>query len=556
MQMINARKGTAPRLARMFRGCTCALALLTGLGAAQSIAQEAGPQLNWGVEMEIGSLDPVYQTNNWEYMTVANVYDSLVWPDREQGVKPWVAESWTISDDARTYTFKIKTGVPFHDGTEITAEDVAFSFKRMMDLAGPAASNFRSLTSQGVSVVDDNTVAVTLTEPDSAFLKALLTFKIVNKDLVMANLGTGTYGEFGDYGVEYLRTHDAGSGPYQATDIRLSDYVQLERFADYPFTTWTEQTPASVRISTVPEMATIATMLRAGEIDVASWSLPITMQNQIAQDTRFVMQKDLLPTAWFVIMNNSKPPLDDLAVRKAVAMAYDSNTVTQYILGGGGPLAGPVPASMLGACDGIPTYQFDIEAAKAELAKSKYSAEELASFSMDIAAVAGSERFKNIALLLSTNLAKIGLKAEVQSVRWTDIGQAQTTPETAYDFVVFYDGAKVPDPNVFLTYYTPKGFGDAFPPGGMYYENPEVTKLIETGIQSTDVAVQQSSYCDAVKLIAADSPAIFSHTDERQVSRWAYVNGFGDNEGALFFDLRFENWTLDTESPDYKANHQ
>lgn len=556
MQMLTTRKSAAPRLARMFRGYTCALALLTAMGAAQSIAQEAGPQLNWGVEMEIGSLDPVYQTNNWEYMTVANVYDSLVWPDREQGVKPWVAESWTISEDARTYTFKIKTGVPFHDGSEMTAEDVAFSFKRMMDLAGPAASNFRSLTSEGVSVVDENTVSVTLTEPDSAFLKALLTFKIVNKDLIMANLATGTYGEFGDYGVEYLRTHDAGSGPYQVTDIRLSDYVQLAQFADYPFTTWSEQTPASVRISTVPEMATIATMLRAGEIDVASWSLPITVQNQIAQDPRFVMQKDLLPTAWFVIMNNSKPPLDDPAVRKAVAMAYDSNTVTQHILGGGGPLAGPVPASMLGACDGIPAYQFDIQAAKAELGNSKYSAEELAAFTMGIAAVAGSERFKNIALLLSTNLAKIGLKAEVQSVRWTDIGQAQTTPDTAYDFVVFYDGAKVPDPNVFLTYYTPKGFGDAFPPGGMYYENPEVTKLIETGIQSTDVAVQQSSYCDAVKLIAADSPSVFSHTDERQVSRWAYVNGFGDNEGALFFDLRFENWTLDTESPDFQANHQ
>lgn len=556
MQMLTNRPGAAARLARMFRGCTCALALLTVLGGAQSIAQEAGPKLNWGVEMEIGSLDPVYQTNNWEYMTVANVYDSLVWPDREQGVKPWVAESWTISEDARTYTFRIKPGVPFHDLTEVTAEDVAFSFKRMMDLAGPAASNFRSLTADGVSVVDDRTVAVTLTEPDSAFLKALLTFKIVNKDLIMANLGKGSYGDFGDYGVEYLRTHDAGSGPYRATDIRLSDYVQLERFVEYPFTTWTEQTPASVRISTVPEMATIATMLRAGEIDVASWSLPITVQNQIAQDQRFIMQRDLLPTAWFVIMNNSKPPLDDPAVRRAVAMAYDSNTVTQHILGGGGPLAGPVPASMLGTCEGIPAYQFDIEAAKAELAKSKYSAEELAGFSMDIAAVAGSERFKNIALLLSTNLNKIGLKAEVQSVRWTDIGQAQTTPETAYDFVVFYDGAKVPDPNVFLTYYTPKGFGDAFPPGGMYYENPEVTKLIETGIQSTDVAVQQNSYCAAVKLIAADSPSVFSHTDERQVSRWAYVNGFGDNEGALFFDLRFENWTMDTASPDYQANHQ
>ncbi|UXT85229.1 ABC transporter substrate-binding protein [Agrobacterium tumefaciens] len=502
--------------------------------------------------MDIPGLDPVYQGNNWEYASAINLYDSLVWPDAEKGVKPWVAESWQVSDDAKTYTFKIRKGLQFHDGSELTAEDVAFSMTRMLTLNGPAAANFRTLKADGVKLVDAGTVSFTLAVPDSAFVKALLTFKIVNKKLVLANLADGTYGEFKDYGKAFLQHNDAGSGPYKVSVHKPGELLRMVRFDAYSLTPWNSDAPATVEFQITPEMATVGTKLRAKEIDIGDWSLPVSVQRQIASDGRFRSQEDAQSTAWFVVMNNAKPPLDDVNVRRAVASAYDSGTVVKHILGGGGPLAGPVPGAMLPGCEGIPTYPFSLEKAKEYLAKSKYSAADLAKFKLEVAAVAGSERFNNIALSLATNLKKIGLPTDVKAVRWADIGQAQTKPETAYNFVVFYDGAKVPDPNVFLTYYTKKGWGDAFPPGGIYYDNPGVTKLVEEGIHSTDTAVQQKVYCEAVKQIAADSPSIFSHTDVRQTTYWNYVKAYGDGGGALFYDLRFENWRIDPNSPDLK----
>lgn len=538
------------RLLGVASGLTLACAL-HGFGAVAHAEEVA---LRWGVSMDIASLDPVYSTNNWEYVTTANIYDALVWPDRERGVRPLIAESWEISEDALEYSFTIRDDVKFHDGTPVTAEDVVFSWTRMMTMNGPAAAYFRALKPQSISLVDDKTVKFTLENKDSSFIKKLLTFKIVNKDLVLANLKDGPHGEFKDYGAEYARANSVGSGPYTVDDYRPGELVRMTRFADYSLVPASETAPDVVEFQITPEMATIAAKLRAGEIEVADWSVPLTAQRQIQADGRFKLQEDSQPTAWYIIMNNAKPPLDDVNVRKAVAHAYDTNTVTQHILGAGGPLAGPVPASLLGNCEGITTYEFDLDKAKDYLAKSKYSADELSKLTLDVGALAGSERFNNISLLLATNLKKIGLNPQLTTVRWADLGQAQTKPETAFHFTVFYDGARVPDPTVFLTYYTKEGWGDAYPPGGIYYENPEVTRLYETGVASTDPEVQRQSYCDAVKLIAEDSPSVFSHTDVRFTSHWNYVNGFPDGEGALFYELRFDRWGVDTSSPDYQAN--
>lgn len=218
------------------RSLVSALTMTCALCAPIGTAQAANATLRWGVVMDIPGLDPVYQGNNWEYASAINLYDSLVWPDAEKGVKPWVAESWQVSDDAKTYTFKIRKGLQFHDGSELTAEDVAFSMTRMLTLNGPAAANFRTLKADGVKLVDAGTVSFTLAVPDSAFVKALLTFKIVNKKLVLANLADGTYGEFKDYGKAFLQHNDAGSGPYKVSVHKPGELLRMVRFDAYSLT--------------------------------------------------------------------------------------------------------------------------------------------------------------------------------------------------------------------------------------------------------------------------------------------------------------------------------
>ncbi|MGI6854778.1 ABC transporter substrate-binding protein [Mesorhizobium sp. 1B3] len=531
---------------------TCALSVL----GAMPLAEAADIKLRLGVGMEVSTLDPVYQTNNWELASGYNLYDSLVWPDAEKGVVPWVAESWQVSEDGKTYAFKIREGLKFHDGSPLTAEDVAFSMQRMLALNGPAASNFRGLNKDNVEAPDASTVVFRLDKPSSSFLKALVTFKIVNKKVILANLGDGPHGDMKDYGAEYLRSGDAGSGPYMLESYSQGELVRLKKFEGYTLTPWDQKAPAIVEFQITPEMATIGTKLRAGEIDVGDWSLPIPVQRQISSDQRFKMRQDAMQTAWYLIMNNSAAPLDDVWVRRAVASAHDEATLIKHITGAGGPMGGPVPDSMLGNCEPIAGYAFDLEKAREYLSKSKYSAEELRKRPLKIAAVAGSERFNNIALLTATNLKKIGLNAEVQAVRWADITAAQTKPETAFDLTVFYDPAKYPDPMLFLSYYRKAGWGDPYPPGGMYYENPKVTELLEMAQTSTDVAQQQASYCEAAKLITEDSPSVFSHTEVRSTTYWSYVEAFPDSGGAMFYDMRFEKWRLDDANPDFARNQK
>ncbi|EPX80357.1 ABC transporter substrate-binding protein [Salipiger mucosus] len=553
--MNTVRKDHRP--AGLRHGLRAALVASVAALAMPAAAQVSeGTELNWGVVMEIATIDPAFATNNWESTIATNVYDTLVYPDGAGSVKPWMADSWEISDDGLTYTFTLKPDLLFHDGTTVEAQDVAWSMERMIELGAPAASYFAAVDPSLTEVIDASTIAFTLKEAYSPFLKALLNFRIVNKDLVMENLEDGDFGENGDYGLAFVRGNDAGSGPYRVTDFPTSDSVSLGAFEDYTLTEFIENAPTTVNFSTTPEMATIASKLRAGEIDIADWGLSASIQDRLAEEPGFTRVKQPSATAWYVVMNTSRAPLDDVDIRKAVALSYDTDTVTTHILGGGGPLAGPVPGQVLGECEGIATYDFDLDAARELVAQSGYTAEELEERPLEIAAVAGSERFKNIALLLSTNLRKAGIPAEVVPQRWADIVQAATTPESAYDLVVVYDSARVPDPTVFLTYYTPDGHGRAFPPGGIYWEDPEVTDLVNHGLASTDPEVQRQDYCEASRIIAEASPAIFSHTDMRQTSFWDYITAsYPENGGAAFYDLRFENWAMDPESETYQANH-
>lgn len=529
-------------------GCAALLAASVGDVSAKDL------KLRWGVGMEVSTLDPVYLTNNWELATGYNIYDSLVWPDAEGGVKPWVAESWSVSEDGRTWTFRLREGLTFHDGSPLEADDVVFSMQRLLTLNGPNATSFRALTPESVSAPDPQTVVFSLDNPNSSFLAALVTFKIVNKDLILANLADGPHGEMRDYGAAFVRTNDAGSGPFRLGTYSQGELVTLDRFDDYALSDWDDAAPATVEFQITPEMATIGTKLRAGEIDMGDWSLPIRVQREIAQIPGFTTSEDPMNTAWYLIMNNANAPLDDVNVRRAVASAHDEGTLIRNITGAGGPMGGPVPDAMLPNCEPIQGYDFDLDKAREYIAASKYSAGELTARPLKIAAVAGSERFNNIALLTASNLKKIGLDAEVQAVRWADITAAQTKPETAFDLVVFYDPAKYNDPMLFLSYYRNAGWGDPYPPGGMYYDNPEVTQLLETALTSTDVAVQQQSYCEAANLITEDSPSVFSHTEVRTTTYWDYVTAYPDGGGAMFFDMRFENWRLDADSDNLKRN--
>ena len=533
------------------------LLTLSAVCTSASKASEGPIELRIGWIMHIPSLDPRNQTNNWEYVVADNMYDTLVYPDPDpkELCKPWIAKSWEMSPDAKTYTFHLKEGVKFHDGSEVTAEDVAFSMDRQQTLGGAISASFKEMKPGATEVINRYTVAFHLQKPDPSFLAALFVFKILNKKQVVKNKQPGEYGEYGDYGMKWIDTHDAGSGPYRVVKRLYGDRVVLEKFKDYSLRPWKKNSIDRVIIYIIPELVTISTKLRKGEIDLADWTLPPRTMREIDSLEGIKVYFDPIDTAWNLILNNKKPPLDDVYVRKAMAYAFDYDVVINDILVGGKRSQGPVPIGIAGHNDRLLTYTRDMKKAKELIKKSKYSKQELAKFQMELAAVAGSERFHNIGLLAAANFSEIGLNVKVRDLRWADICQHEVKPETAFHIVIFYEAGFIPHPQQFLFYYTPEGWGTAHPPGGIYYENPKVTEYINKAKNAASLEDQYTNYKKAQELIVEDSPSLFLHNTLLAQPIWRYVKGYKMPAGAFYYQLRFDNYWMDTSDNYYKRNH-
>jgi len=518
-------------------------------------ADAANPVLRAGLTLEVSTLDPVRATNYGENIIVLNVYDMLVFPTPDNKVIPWIAKSWDISDDRKTYTFHLRDDVLFHDGKPVQADDVAFSMRRVLTLPGLVGGYLRNVDKDKIEVVDPHTIRFHLKEVDPTFIRALVNLKILNSKLLMANKAEGQYGEYGDYGVKYLQSKDAGSGPYYIADFKAGEGLLLKAFKDYKLRPFEPGAPVEVKLRIIPEVVTLENKMLAGEFDVSLVSPSPPRVKIFADNPKFAV--DTWPTLnnYYVVMNTTKPPLDDVNVRKAISHAFDASTVMNKIYSGGIRLKGPVPEALLGKCEGIETYEYDMKKAAAYLAKSKYKPADLKKFKLEYASTAGSEPFEKVGLLLTLNLKRLGLNAEIKTVRWTDIVAAQTKPESAYPFVFFYDSARVRHPSPLLTFYTKKGWGAPYPSGGIYWENPEATALMEKASLMADGAPEQYKlYCEVQKKIAAEAPAIFSHNDIRVQPRWKYLKAATQDGGSSQYEYRFETFRFDTKDADFLAN--
>jgi peptide/nickel transport system substrate-binding protein len=526
---------------------------LPSLGEAQATKRPI--ELRWVSLMPFTTLDPAQMQGNVMGVGGANLYDTLVFPDMEKMYIPWLAESWKVSSDGKKYTFHLKKGIPFHDGTELTAEDVAFSVDRVLTLKeSTVAPQFKKFMKAGTTkTLDKYTIEFNLSERAPQFMGALFLLKIINKKVIMKNIEKGNYGELGDYGVKYLLSNDAGSGPYMVLEHKQGNYLKMKQFERYLLEPWKTNSINVVSIYMIPEAVTEVTKLKAGELDMGEWTLPARSLKEFEKNENFTVSEESPDGIWYCAMNTTKPPLDDPYVRKAVAHAWNTELITSTILVGGKRARGPLPERMR-RCADIVYYPYDLEKAKALLKQSKYSADELKKFELELAGGI-SERYTNIMLLFNSDLKKIGLNPKIVSTTWTDMCQRQQKPETAFHFALITHVAQIPHPAEYLSFYTKDGWGIPYPPGGMYYQNPKVTEAITMGNTSMDLAEQNKYYCQAQKLIAEDSPAIFSHTDFRLFPFWRYVKGYKFPVGAEFFHLRFNRFTMDTGDPLFKKNH-
>ncbi len=388
-------------------------------------------------------IDPAVGSDFSSSSAFVNLYDTLVYPDVNGDPQPHVATHWEVSEDGTVWTFYLRDDVYFHDGTPLTAEDVKFSMDRITTIGEGYGFLFVDRV-EGTEVVDDYTVRFYLKEPFGPFLTTLYRLYIVNKDLVEANIKRpGPYGEWGDYGKEFLLTHDAGSGPYMVKEFRVEEELVMVKNPNY----WLpipEEAPDEVRFIGTTEPATIRTMMARRELEISDQWQPQEAWKALDAMEGVDITSFFPGTSFYLMLHTRKPPTDDIHFRRAMAWAFDYETVVRDIFPGSIQSRGPVAQSLPGHDPTVFQFHRDLDKAREELRKSKYY-DQLDQIEVEFHWIAEVPDEEKVALLFMANMAEIGINVKVVKVPWMSVVEEMANMKTSPNIVSIFVAPHYPE---------------------------------------------------------------------------------------------------------------
>src|SRR2546430_6155923 len=294
-----------------------------------------------------------------------NLDDGLYrWLDSPPKLEPWLAESHTVSPDGLTYTFKLRRGATFHDGAEITAEDVRYSAERILALKQGAAALLATMIAPGATkAVDRHTVQFMLTKPASIFTAVVPEIHVVNAALLKK------HEKDHDWGAAWLTSNDAGSGSYMLTRYDPAVGFIAKRFPGH-FMPWGPKFIDEIEFRLVKEDNTRVLGMIKGDYQGTGGYLPNDQVKRLREAPNVkIVEQESMRIMMFQI-NNQRPPLNDVHVRRAISYAFDYDGFNKDILGGTverNPV--PIPNNLWGVPKDVKGYTYDVDRAKAELAK-------------------------------------------------------------------------------------------------------------------------------------------------------------------------------------------
>ena len=359
------------------------------------------------------------QKTSKDYEVPFNIFDRLVDvevdADGNSKIVPSLAESWDISDDGLEYTFHLRQGVKFHNGNDFTAEDVAYTFHRMLTVEGGVNTEFidqikgadellagETDTLEGVEVVDDYTIKVTLKEPFAGFLASISSPGVSIYD----SEATEAAGD--QFGMDPAVT--VGTGPFEFASWSFNNQLVPTRNEDY----WKGASGLpGVVIKIIPDTETQSMMFESGELDILDLDYAADSADRLTETyPDQIVQGPRVGIVYFT-MNFNKEPFQDVRVRKAVQMSIDRQAILDALYGGRGQVEqGIFPHGLIGFNPDQEEIKYDPEAAKALLAEAGYAD----GFDMEIAADSSASDTMTMALeIVSDQLAEVGIRAEIKN---------------------------------------------------------------------------------------------------------------------------------------------
>jgi peptide/nickel transport system substrate-binding protein len=434
--MLSRPDVTKPMRARLkVLGRAVAVALLVALPLAQpAMAQQRGGTLIAAFSADPAGFDPVRGPSGMSHVVIEQVYSTLMLLDPEAHPIPGLAESYDISADGLEYTFKLREGLKFHNGDDLTAEDVKFSFDRLRAPDSGYSYGSQVETIEEVEVVDPHTVKFRLSERTGPFLiyMAFPGSSIVPKKLVESG--------------HDLNAQPVGSGPFKFVSYQPRTAIKFERNPDY----WEEGKPYfdAMEYRIISDITALTNAVMSGGVNFSN-EIPPKDWAAVQSNPDLVGQSIEGSRYYWLLPNNTHPPLDNPKVRQAVAHAIDRQAiVTGAFFGQATPiLGGVIPEWNWGYAD----LQYfeprgNPEKAKELLAEAGYAD----GFETSMTIASSFPAMVAMAPIIQANLQAVGINAKIGTMEipryWDEVWSTSN-----FDITTMYWLSPLADPDDFVT---------------------------------------------------------------------------------------------------------
>lgn len=453
-------------------------ALAAVLLAAMPLAAEAQErELVIGMPIEPPNLDPTTAAPvAIREVTWLNIYEGLVQVDRNGEVRPLLADSWEVSDDGLTYHFQLREGVTFHDGTTLEASDVKFSFERAR---APESTNAQKQIFEPIEEIqtpDDHTVIIRLSEPSGNFI-----YYLAWGDAVIV----------APESAETNQMQPVGTGPFRFEDWVRGDRVVLSAYEDY----WDAERVQLERVTFrfINDAQAQVAALRAGDVHAFPNLAAPELFAELSRDERFTAVVGNTEGEIVAGLNNKRPPLDDVRVRRALMQGIDRAVLIEGAYAGFGQAIGshfsPNHPAYVDTTDILP---YDPEKARELLAEAGHG--DGLSLTIKTPQMAYASRS---AELIAALLADIGVHLEIRPTEFPAQWIEEVFTNKDYDMTI-------------VAHTEPLDI-DIYQRDGYYfqYENPEFAELIEQAGRTFEESARFELYAEAQRVLAEDVPALF-----------------------------------------------
>jgi peptide/nickel transport system substrate-binding protein len=489
-----------------------------------------GGELVYAYGVEPRTLFPAYELGSNAQEMWLNICENLVEIDERNEIVPWLAESWQVSEDGRNYTLRLRVGVRFTDGTPLDAQAVKFVFEETRRQHFVASNLLEGL--ERIETPHPETVVFRFREPLAAFLP----------NLAYRSLCIWSPAAYRERGIAGMSTSPVGTGPFLLDEWRHGEYIRFVRNPHY----WQPGLPYldALRVVLVEETGVRTMMVETAEVDRAVELSDFDL-GWLDQHPHVTVRKVASMRQYYVVLNNLRPPLDNVQVRQALNFAVDKVGIVTSVFAGVGasvPKAPILSEGVVGFSDMTSSgeeslYPFDRQRAMALLDQAGFrdrdddgmrEDEQGRPLSLNLFGSRGRTKGDSlIAELVQSMLRAVGIDVRLRIWEWATFASLMAvSPDRAqYDMGLLSWGIATADPDepMMLLFYSP-----SWKPVGsnrMFYKNPVVDRLALEAHHERDADRRRAIIRDWARLVIQDAPIVFLPTLTVNLATRTYVHG-------------------------------